>query len=367
VLWKVIVAAFVAAIFIGGCSPSFNAVFHVFPIPYFPISSGALAVAVSASVTIALQSKSVLKDPVMRRRFKWALLLAILNIGSGFLYAFYVGLFVYAQGLLQSLVAPILRVVKIGVKAMAMFLAHKVDNPDFMHGSALFTDVAGTCITAIVFININSVESFLVLLAVDTGTRLQRSLEIIAQASLIERQKNERIIRGLCTRRDVASCKAATVQLDELTMSPHLVRLCGELFFTQLTEFVVPAIMGLCSLVVYYLPSCNRLWVRYMYQNTEEQFLTGMGYLLLDCATQLLLFFASSWYLKFKAGVPITHLGFAIMNQEKLCYTLVVVGLVLFFFLLFVDHAGVDPTFKFAWLHPGYKGDSVVRLCPPCD
>jgi len=306
-------------------------------------------------------------DPVMRRKIPWVLLMINLNVGSSFLYAFYVALFAYTTGYWQTAVCPLLAIVKMSVKQLSAAIVRHMDNPDFRHGTAMFTDIAGVCVSTIVFVNVTAIQTFLLLVAVDMMINLNLCLGILDQITHSQKIKHQRIVRTLCvSRRDPQACAAALKELKEETLSPDLVELCGDLFFTKITKAVVPVIMGISAWIVYYLPNCNRRWITYMWQNTESDFNTGMSYVVLDCTIQLMLFFSLTRYMKFKVGVPISHVGLVILGRHKLLFTTMMLGIGSFFFLIFIQHSGVDTTLRFDWLRPGYNASSIVRLMRPC-
>jgi len=257
--------------------------------------------------------------------------------------------------------------VKYIVKNLTAAIARRLDNPDFAHGTALYTDLAGTCVSTIIFVNVNQIQTFLLLLTIDTGINLKHCLRILQVVSKNQREKHQRIVRSLCvSRRDAQACAAALQELKNEPLTPHLVELCGELYFAELTESVVPLIMGFSAWIVYNYPNCNRRWITYMWQNTESDFNNGMSYVLLDCAVQLLLLFTLLWYMQFKVNIPIAHVGSAIMNKDKYLFVWTMLGVCVFFFLIFIDHAGVDTAFQFDWLRPGFNASAIIRLNRPC-
>jgi len=294
-------------------------------------------------------------------------LMITMNVGSAFCWAFYVALFANATGNWQTAVAPLLAVGKMIVKYLAAAISKRLDHPDFAAGTALYPDICGTCVSAIIMVNVNAIQTFLLLLAIDTAINLKHCLTILSEVSKSQKEKHQRIVRHLCvTRRDPQACAAALQELKSNTLTPHLVELCGELFFTEVCESLVPLAMGMSAWVVYYLPNCNRQWITYMWQNSESDFNNGMCYVLLDCSIQLILFFSLTRYMWFKVQVPISHVGKVFMDQHKLVYTICLLGIGSFFFLIFIDHAGVDTSLRFAWLKHDYNASSVVRLMKPC-
>lgn len=366
-IWKCAICALCSAFTIGA-SAMILAQFDIFPVPYWPVTAGCVAVAVCLIVAIAFQPKGTLTDPVMRKKLRWALVVIMFNAGGSFLYAFYVALFSFAQGNWQTVVAPLLAVMKVGVKHSNAAISRRLENPDFKHGTALFPDICGTCVSAIIFVNVNSLQTFLLLLTIDTAINLKHCLGILAEITQSQKLKHQRIVRGLCvSRRDAQACSSAIKELQSVTLTPELVELCGDLFFGEITESLVPVIMGMSAWIAYYLPNCNRQWITFMWQNTETDFVNGMSYVALDCSIQLALFFFLTRYMRFKTGVDINHVGLAIMSRHKLLFTLMTFGITSFFFLLFVDHAGVDTSLRFKWLREGYNASAIVRLTRPCD
>lgn len=342
--------------------------FNTFPLPYFPVVGGCFAVPTALFSALAMQPKSVFKDPIIKKRLSWVLLMMLVNVGSGFLYALYVALFSSVPGSYQVIVAPLLPFCKVCVKYLCGYFARKVENPDFRHGTALFPDLCATCVSSIIFINVNSIDSFLVLLTIDTAINLKHCLVILSEVTKSEREKHERIVRTLCASPGgTADVAIAFRDLKATTLNPHIVEICGDFFFSEVTESLVPLVNGMAAWIAYYLPVCNRRWFTYMWQNTEEEFTQGMRYILLDCFVQLLLFFLLARYVYFKTKVPVMHVGLALANRHKLLFTWLICGLVSFYVLIFMDHSGVDTTLRFAWLKPGFNSSRIVRHMMPCE
>jgi len=341
--------------------------FGIFPTPYFPLIAGTVATSVAISVSLTFQPKEVLKDPDNRKKVPWLFLYMNLIVGSCTLYTFYVALFAGVDGLWQTVVAAMLTIVKFAIKYATRAVSRRLDNPDFIHGTALYTDIAGTCVSSIIFINVNAFETFLVLLAIDTAINLKHCLQIIHAVTESRKEQQQRILRRVrVCRGDARTCAVALVEMKEGTLSPQLVELCGALFFGEVTESIVPLIMGCSSWVLYNLPNCNRNWITYMWQNSEADFNQGMRYVLLDCSVQLVLLFTLLRYIQFKFGVPIAHVGVSIMNKDKVIFLLVMIACGSFYFMVFTDHAGVDTSFQFAWLQPNYNTTKLVRYDRPC-
>ena len=87
---------------------------------------------------------------------------------------------------------------------------------------------------------------------------------------------------------------------------------------------------------------------------TEDQFLQGMLYVLLDAAIQIATLAALVVYVKRVVEVDTMHVGYFVLRRHASFYWWIHPCACFTFILAFTRHNGCDTAFDFAWLEPGF-------------
>ncbi len=133
-------------------------------------------------------------------------------------------------------------------------------------------------------------------------------------------------------------------------LNPQVLHTCANLFMSELIEIVVPAVVGICSVIIWYQPSGIRQYVSYLQAIDEKTFLTGLKYISIECAVQLVSAFLTLEGLRRMTDVNCFTVGVFLVRKHLTYYILVVPTAVIFFLTCFVEHWGNDATLKFEWL-----------------
>ena len=134
-------------------------------------------------------------------------------------------------------------------------------------------------------------------------------------------------------------------------LNPQVLHTCANLFMSELVEVVVPAVVGICSAILWYQSSGIRQYISYMQEIDEEKFKTGLKYIALEFFIQLVTAFVVFEGLRRMTDVSCSTIGVFLIRKNIVYYILVVPTAVLFFLTSFIEHWGCDPTLEFAWLH----------------
>ena len=138
------------------------------------------------------------------------------------------------------------------------------------------------------------------------------------------------------------------------------------MYFAEMVEIIGPLVMGTCSLVIFYvLPNENRQHFTYMDSRvgvTEERFLEGMAYVLVDAVLEAATLAALVAYLRRVGGVDPMRVGWVVVQRHRAYFFWIHVTVSLFFLAIFFRHFGADTSFEFAWLAPGFAYSDDEQL-----
>lgn len=188
---------------------------------------------------------------------------------------------------------------------------------------------------------------------------LEETTKIAADADDLLSPENPRA-------KQAASTKLKTIQSmgksKAMAQNPRLLALMATLFFSEIVECVVPSVMALASLVIYYWPTGIRDYMLFMNNNlsttTEAEFLQGMLYVLLDALIQTGLFVSFTKLIRRITGVNLFDLGHFLASKHPHFFLCVIPGACIYFFGFFLEHNGCDDKFEFLWLREGFNASA---------
>jgi hypothetical protein len=334
------------------------------------------------------------------------------------LFVFYIAALKYTSGYDQTAVSFSFAILKFVVARISRLLIEKIDNPQFIQGACIFTFICSNVLSGILFIHVDLVVTFVILVTVDLLMNVYHMLTILLevtrrQRTLLERQAQTLEVKSRGTMRSMVVVDAATcvcdchsrrgegrrategggearkgdeggemtaharrqtvqVSIDGETFSTDgftflAAEYTGTLFLGELAEIICPLGMTLGSLCVYYLPNCYRSHVRYMNDVTEDAFLLGMTYALLDVFIQALTLGVVVIFLDRAFGISVLSVGFSILDRHKYTYAMLCIGLTGFFYSVYAEQSGVDSSFQFKWFEQnGESAWQLQRFHKPC-
>mmetsp|Transcript_23490 Transcript_23490/g.48850 ORF Transcript_23490/g.48850 Transcript_23490/m.48850 type:complete len:564 (+) Transcript_23490:176-1867(+) len=361
-------------------------VLDIFPIPYFMVTI-ALPTAILLFILIYFTyPKSIRRSPGFKFVMVKTFAVTLLNVGTVLCFVLFNAIFVSADSELQSFLAFLLPMIKVLVKVSTKMVCTKyLNNPNGAHAAGYFVECTCGAISAVIFTNINDPLSFALILAVDIGENLFYGFSMLVQIidvwrtsfmetkSLLddEKEKHELLAtKGAMEKIRTAHASGSIDRVhstinqkmescEDILSHPTLAFLCANLFFSELTECVVPLLMMILSVSVYYLSEkCS--FMAYMNDKTEEQFLRGVKYAMIDTALELFIFLAYAAFLQKKAGVDLIRVGRHIMAQNSQYFFFMTIAACLYFQFMFIQHVGTDTSFQFDWLREGFNATEAV-------
>jgi len=387
--WRRMVAATAAG---SGVLTVGNAIlgggFGVFPVPVLHMSLGVPACAVLLSTLWAGYPAALREDAAFRRTALCALACNAIAIASAMGLVVFNAFFQQArgQGITQSLLALGLPVYRLLLKILVKRVTRAGGNPDFMHGSAFAIELEVSMLCAVIFTNIDSWLTFILLVGMDLVVNLGYVV-MITLTVIHEQQATMRKLRQTNARlrsRLLSGGGGATGIEDEgedkdedpgsgaltITRNPKVAYLCANLYFAEFTECVGPCIMGIVSLIIYNLPNDNSRFISFMDPRlkTREEFLHGMVFVLLDATIEALTFSGLVAYMRRVVKIDPLPVGWFIVQRHSMFYFVVHLTFCGFFIFMFLRHTGCDPGLRFAWLEEGFMytlGDGPLNSTSP--
>ena len=142
----------------------------------------------------------------------------------------------------------------------------------------------------------------------------------------------------------------------------------SNLFFSELVEFLQPLIMGGASLAIFYHPlNDNCRFLTFMNDIPDEEFVSGMKYVLLDASIQLVMSLVLITFLRRKLRIDVFRVGAYTLKRTPLCFWYTSLAGCIFFLSIYLQHLGSDDTFKFPWLAANVTNyipeDAVSGVC----
>ena len=375
----------------------------IFPMPYLIVTNAGAASPVLLTCIYRSYPKKVSSSPRFRSNFWIALQVSILNVTTGFLFVFYNALFKNVSSDMQAVLSMGLPVMKFVVRLLSKRMTSRGSNNDFVHGAGFWIDSMAGSISVIVFTNIKNVTTFSLLMALDVAENVvftlimlskgfEEIIEDVKEALEIVKIEKRESERKITMRRETinnsraenatgvdinaAQDEATTLQRylrsislleaviensREMTMSPRVAFVAGNLFFSELVECFIPIVMGLCILMVYYHPfSRNCQYLDILNDKSEAEVLTGVKYVVIDAAVELSLFACLATFLKIKLHTDIVQIGSHLISRTPSFFLLMTTTSVLYFMAMAMAHSGTDTTFMFSWL----KGDADDAVEP---
>ena len=134
-------------------------------------------------------------------------------------------------------------------------------------------------------------------------------------------------------------------------MDPQVAYICGNLFFAELVEAVQPMVMAGTCLAIYYSPfTDNCRFFTFMNSISEEAFLLGMKFVLIEAVIQLIVSIFLFLFLIKQLKVDVFRVGAHILNKNLFHFWCMSFFCCLYFLAGFLPHLGSDSKFEFEWL-----------------
>jgi hypothetical protein len=159
----------------------------------------------------------------------------------------------------------------------------------------------------------------------------------------------------------VRSCGVETRTALILLITTHALLLCEQLAMSELGE-VISSLWGAALLTIGYFGP-NKAAFDGVRDLTDASYVQTMIYSLADAGVEAFLFIVLALWLHFKVGVRVLPTLATYVKEAKMAMPLAGVCLAIPTpsLMFFVEHAGVDPTFRFDWQRHKHNSNSSLR------
>jgi len=337
--------------------------FDVFPFPFATVTLAATGLTSFFTVFFFQYPKALRESSEFRKSMLIACAVCLLDVGAACFLSIFSSYFAGATAEVQVVLAFVVPFIKFFLKYLVKRLISR-SNPDFAHGAAFITDCFSGSISTILFTSIKNPVAFICMILIDVAENFFFVMKMVVLTLhgvdygvrvsfdiLQEQNSAGNVFLSSHHEAVLASLTEVLSRVDDLTVDPQVAYICGNLFFSELVESIQPMIMASSCLAIYYSPIANNCrFFTFMNGISEQAFLMGMIFVLIEATIQFLLSFFLLLFLRIQLSVDVFRVGGHILNKNRFHFWYMSCFSCVFFLSSFLQLLGNDSTFKFAWL-----------------